>query len=342
MTPKRVLPLLAAVIIAFFAWQPLKWKFFPARGEQMDTGNWVTHCVGRFLIDLPPSAVITRHTRYLWGEKLLWREDLTPETARLEAEKEIAKWRETENKKIKNKMFIDAWDLPNGGIAIIRWRTTYSILYVAQCYFNAGNKPRVFTFTTSFGSSKIELAKKDVMMVASNLYARDAWDPIPQNEGLCFYGGFLASPDKGEWQGSELFGILAEFGEFPGITMAFALWADGINGAGIENHYSGQGMEGLLAERVKILHRGKVDLGVFQAEEVLLTGTGDSTGKKLYNFMLSVPSQEDRRDRPDIYLGFTSLDHQFDDLVPFDSDAEAVGLWKAVSRSIRLRVKTEK
>jgi hypothetical protein len=347
---KLLLVLAVCLVSAAVCYYPLKWNFFPPQGERMDTGNWKTHCVGRFLIDLPPAITIEENrTGHIWDEKLVWREDLTPETARQEAQEEIAKWQVTENKdtitdkEAGRKMFVESWELPNGGIAIIRWKETWSnLLYASQCYFiGNGDRQRVFTFTAPFSPSRIESRKNRILSFASGLQTRDEGEFCPEEEGFCFYGGFLASPDRGEWWGSERAGIVAEFSEYPAITMAFSLWANGIDGPTLLDDYDVKYTGIMLAHGVRVLRRGPVPLGPLKAEEVLLTWKGER-GKTLYNFMLRVPSEKHRRDRPEVDFVFTSVDYQYDRREPFASEAQALGLWDAISRSIRLRVPANK
>ncbi|MDR3176296.1 MAG: hypothetical protein LBU06_07180 [Desulfovibrio sp.] len=341
---KLLLVLAVCLVSAALACYPLKWNFFPPQGESMDTGNWKTHCVGRFLIDLPPAIAIEENrTGHIWDEKLVWREDLTPETARQEALAEIDKWRATENKYSKEKMFIESWELPNHGIAIIRWEeTTSHVFYASQCYFISNDaRQRVFTFTAPFSPSSIESRKNRILSFASGLRARDEGESFPGEEGFCFYGGFLASPDRGEWWGSERAGIVVEFSEYPAITMPFSLWANGIDGPTLLDDYDLQYTGIMLTHGVRVLRRGPVPLGPLKAEEVLLTWKGER-GKILYNFMLRVPSEKHRRDRPEVTLRFTSVDYQYDRREPFASEAQALGLWDAISRSIRPRVPSGK
>lgn len=44
-------------------------SFSSSRNPSMDKTGWITHCFGRFLIDLPPQAEI-RAGYYLWGDNI--------------------------------------------------------------------------------------------------------------------------------------------------------------------------------------------------------------------------------------------------------------------------------
>ena len=58
----------------------------PQDVTRIDTSNWKTHCVGRYLIDLPLDANI-KLTANIGGNPILWRKDLAKESAKAEAQK---------------------------------------------------------------------------------------------------------------------------------------------------------------------------------------------------------------------------------------------------------------
>jgi hypothetical protein len=101
---KWLLALLALLLV--LAWHPLKWKFFPPGGTPMDTSTWQTYCVGRFLIDLPPDAIVTIRQATIWGDPIVWRQDLTPETLSEEVEKKIKILKATKHEKLSGSQFI--------------------------------------------------------------------------------------------------------------------------------------------------------------------------------------------------------------------------------------------
>jgi len=81
----------------------------------LDTSSWKTHCVGRFLIKLPASTQ-TKYTATVYGCDILWRRDLTPETARQEAEQKAEKYKAIKHEEIAGaSQFIATFPLPGGG-----------------------------------------------------------------------------------------------------------------------------------------------------------------------------------------------------------------------------------
>jgi len=316
----------------------------------MDTTHWKTYCIGRFLIDLPPALTLmnTNDGVYegiygkIWGEPLVWRKDLTPETARKEAAAEIDKWKKTENERNKASMFIDTVELPNGGIAIVRWEATYTKEMLAfQSYFiTPGPEPRVFAFTHKSSLERKIPAQARLQYLASTLRTRDEWGPIPTEPGFCFDGGI--SVHTGEWR-SERAGIYFQLPMYPGIDFAFSIWGMGIKG---QTLFEDEREGGPIAEVRKkstpnavVIRRGELTLGGgIPAQEVAVIEEAPNPDKgKFYAFTLKAASDGERFDRPELRFVMGNLSHRYDGTKPFRSNEEALGLWDAITRTIRLR-----
>lgn len=93
-------------------------SFSSSRSSSMDKTGWITHCFGRFLIDLPPDAVINAGY-YLWGDRIEYLDDKPTELAarvdRLEQE-----WR-TQRHKSKGNMFLRKIDFGNESVGLLSW-----------------------------------------------------------------------------------------------------------------------------------------------------------------------------------------------------------------------------
>lgn len=327
--------LIGAVLILAVAYHPLQWKFFPPGGPPMDTTHWKTYCSGRFLMDIPPNATITDTYGEIWGVQPVWREDLTPETARKEAEAEMEKLKKTTNEKTASSMFIEIFDLPNGGIAVVRWDKPYSDVFIAfQCYFVTPEQ-RVFMYTYESSPGKKERAQKRMLEFASTLRARDEWE-IPTESGFCFQGGFSAY--TGEWR-SERSGFGIELPEFPGLTIGLDVWGIGEDGTTLFQESNAAKITlAAVTPGVNVFRYGEVMIGGIKAEEVAMTEAPEEINQgKSYYFKLQAPSHKDRLDRPQLHLAMNNQLHLYDGKKPFTSDAEALSLWDAISRSIRLR-----
>jgi hypothetical protein len=334
---------IVCLIVLIAVVYPRRYLLFPMKGIPMDTTHWKTYCIGRFLIDLPPALTLTRDgiPGEIWGKPLVWRKDLTPEAARKEAAAEIDKWKKTENKKTKDSMFLGTVDLPNNGIAIVRWKETYSkeMLAFQSWFITPGPEPRIFSYTKGCDSDKQAACQKQIEYLASTLRTRDDWGPIPTEPGFCFDGGI--SVHTGAWR-SERAGMYFQLPMYPGIDFAFSVW-----GMGIKNKtlFEDERPDGPWAEMRKghhpnatVVRRGELTLGGgIPAQEIAFYAPPHADMGQYYSFTLKAASDGERFDRPELRFVMGNLNHWYDGKIPFRSTEEALGLWDAITRSIRLR-----
>lgn len=340
---KGIVPLvlIALVVIVF----PKRYLLFPPKGVPVDTTHWKTYCIGRFLVDLPPTLKYIHKGIYgeIWGEPIIWRKDLTPETARQEAAAEIEKWKQTQNEETKTSMFIDTVELPNGGIAIVRWNGTFStgMLAFQSWLVTPDPEPRVFSYTKECDSDKQAGCQEQIEYLASTLRTRNDRDPVPTEPGFCFDGGI--SVHTGEWR-SERAGITFELPGYPGIGLYFDIWGMGIKSQLDLFEEKTKGILGrnrdLLVPDATLFRRGELTLGGgIPAKEIAFVKDAPPRGYegKLYDFTLQSPSAGERFDRPQVHFAMNTWEHRHDGTKPFRSNEEALGLWEAITRSIRLR-----
>lgn len=77
MHPRRLLAVLGLVVLTSMTSCT---SFSSSRFPSMDKTGWITHCFGRFLIDLPPDAVVNAGY-YLWGDRIEYLDDKPTELA---------------------------------------------------------------------------------------------------------------------------------------------------------------------------------------------------------------------------------------------------------------------
>lgn len=115
MHPRRLLAVLGVVVLTSMTSCT---SFSSSRSSSMDKTGWITHCFGRFLIDLPPDAVINAGY-YLWGDRIEHLDDKPTELAarvdRLEQE-----WRAQKHKS-KGNMFLRKIDFGNESVGLLSW-----------------------------------------------------------------------------------------------------------------------------------------------------------------------------------------------------------------------------
>jgi hypothetical protein len=317
--------------------------FIPGpKTEARSKAYWNTYCLGRFLIDCPPTAIITNRYGKIWGTEFVWRKDLTPEAARREALMEIDKLKKTPHEKVAGNMYIDTVELPNGGIAIVGWEVDYSVIFFTyQCYFVVSeDEPRVFSggFLAEAGRSESQQYILKIMQdIALSLRSLNDGE-IPAEAGFCFEGGI--SRHNGAWR-AERAGMDFTLPEAPGMTFGLSIRGRrSPDGPFLKRNDVLAVLEDALRPGVRVLRRGKVMLGDVAAEELVRIDASRNPmwhENTLYDFELEAPNLGERLDRP--WLRFTmnnylSIDEE---TLAFRSDKEALDLWDALSRSIRLR-----
>lgn len=157
-----------------------------AQGVIVDTSNWKTHAAGRFLVALPPDAQV-EFTAQIWKTDLEWRKDLTPESAQAEIQKKIAHYKSIPHELIDGTQFIDTFSLSGGGGVVQHGLERMMIMIsLMECYFvSQDNKKRVYYYAYEVGKSSFAAGRKDVEEMAKTFYARDDWDPLPTEPGVC-------------------------------------------------------------------------------------------------------------------------------------------------------------
>ena len=127
----------------------------------------------------------------IWGNKVNWRPDLTPETAHQEAEKLIAEFKATPHEELAGSQFIDSFELANGGIAVHALETSYSDSMSTIHAFMFTPQNSVFFCAYTVYQSTAEKWRKQLIELAANLHAHDDNAPIPTQPGFCFEGGII-------------------------------------------------------------------------------------------------------------------------------------------------------
>jgi len=296
----------------------------------VDTSSWKTYCVGRFLIKLPAAAT-TRFSATIYQYDIVWRRDLTPETAKLEVEQAAEKY---------GSQLIATYPLPGGGIVLHRWNEPYSTTWSKMdCYFvSQDDKRRVFLYKAEVGVSSFKLSRQTMEIIAKTLYARDHWDPIPTEPGFAFEGGFVKYTGKPRQEDAVL--VFKTLPPYLGIKGNFRTYVFAESG---EQMFGAEGAAEILAAiaaKGTILRKGDVKVDGIAAQEICVAHTEE--GKRKYDFTMKTPGEGKNMARPMIILDMSS-DNERDKFGNykfgngFASDAEAVEVWNALRDSIRLR-----
>lgn len=156
MHPRRLFAVLGLVVLTSMTSCT---SFSSSRSPSMDKTGWITHCFGRFLIDLPPDAVINAGY-YLWGDNIQRLDGTPAELAARIAHRE-QELRNGIHKKTKESMFVRRAEDKAGAISLWSWDSNASLLsYRVDSYFVAHPKGEVFLYSGEVTHDKEKEGRK--------------------------------------------------------------------------------------------------------------------------------------------------------------------------------------
>ncbi|MDX3988929.1 MAG: T6SS immunity protein Tli4 family protein [Achromobacter sp.] len=305
-----------------------------SRNVVVKKDEWITHCFGRYVIDLPPDAVV-RPSYKLWGIQL---ESLKGPASALD---DVINVRERELKaqphlKSGGTMFVRRVALSPTSTGLYSWYVDFSDeAYLLDTYAVAEPAGRVFRLKVPISPDREERAMQRAKTWTSNLRSREPLE-IPTDPGFCIDGGFIA----GSAFQVESFRIGVTFPNHPGAQFLFR------SSTGAEENRLLERMGGFLMGVAKLvagmttLRKGERNVGPIQAEEYATAGSQE--GQRLYSFTWESQGKDDSITEPNLAAQLGVLERNRDNQgnpppPAFASDAEAVALWDAIVESIRLR-----
>ena len=321
----------------------------------MDTTHWITHPVGRYLIDLPPNAEFYWHPYRFRGQyDLVWKKGMTIEQAKklLTEEAELAKKAPHD---INGNQFIsiETSRVDGKNILLIRHPNQFSDSYLFKVYFtNAKMKDeynfheeRVYYYEEQVVSinSMIENTYKFIRNISGRVGPTSPSLPIVRSGGSYFEGGVLYGPGHEiPWPVHEEIGIEVRFPEYLGIE--FSIFFD-------HTRIETEPLATQAPSNIDALRMGNTTVAGNPAQELLRKFTKD--GITHYSFTLNSPSTQKSIENPLILMHLTNplggvmRDGKSTIKLPikrpsFKSDEEAMAVWDAIRRSIRWRPDTWK
>ncbi|MGE6915157.1 T6SS immunity protein Tli4 family protein [Achromobacter kerstersii] len=305
-----------------------------SRSSSMNKDGWITHCFGRFLIDLPPTAVISPSHR-LWGAPL---ESLQMPVSALSGALDT---RERELKaqphlKTNGSMFVRRIVFGANATGLYSWYSDINTkIYRLENYAIAQPAGKVFRLQTRVSHDREERALQRAAAWTSHLRSRGPLE-IPTEPGFCINGGFIA----GSAFQVEEFEIGVTFPNHPGARFLFR------SSTGAEENRLLERMGGFLmgiaklAAGITTLRKGVRNIGPIQAEEFATAGSQD--GQRLYSFTWESQGKDDSITEPNLAAQLGVLERNPDGQgnpppPAFPTDADALALWDAMIESIRLR-----
>ncbi|WP_258379200.1 T6SS immunity protein Tli4 family protein [Pseudomonas protegens] len=307
-------------------------SIFSSRSPAMDKSGWVTHCYGRFLIDLPPQAEIK--TGYdLWGSSIKALDDTAATLAtRIDQREKELKGQQHDTK---GNMFLRRLDLGGGSTGLLSWASDASIeTYYLSTYVLSKPTWHPYSWRVEMSPDREHRGIEIATSLARNLRSR-APNEIPAEPGFCIDRAYIA----GDSFQSEGFGIGVTFPEHPRTFLAFR------SSTGAERDRLLDRVSGFLMGALKMVAgietlRKRERGGAIPADEYLLAGS--AKGQRTYTFLWEAQGKDESVYEPHLKaeLSVEEADVDDDGTLPdpaFKSDKAALALWDAIIDSIRLR-----
>jgi len=328
--PKLWLAFCLVVVAGSTGCVPL--NHFP-RSNQMDKTGWITHCFGRFLIDLPPRAVV-RPGYQLWGDQIK-RLDDTPAMLAARIDQRERELKAQQHRKRQGSMFIRRIEHGNGSTSLLSWDSDASVLgLMLDSYLVSRPTWRVFRYKGEVTYDKEQRGIEISDSLARNLRSREP-NEIPTGPGFCIDGGYIA----GDTYQNEGFMVGVTFPDHPGASFSFR------SSTGAEEDRLLDRIGGFLKGAAKLvagietLRKGQ-RAGAIPADEYLVAGSDKQ--QRVYSFAWESQGKNRSLTEPNLAASLGVLERSPDnDGNPpppaFRSDQDALALWDAIVGSIRLR-----
>lgn len=300
----------------------------------MDTSDWLTHCVGRFLIDLPAEARLKAGYR-IWGNEIRKLPGDSQELHRHLAEREQEL--EKQMHEAEASMLIRRYTYTNGSASLLSYYKPYSTDAMwLDTYLASPGDESIFERGALVEPSKLGTAVEFAEKLASRVRSR-APHEIPTEPGFCIDGGYIAGSEFM----AESFRVGITLPERPDMHMTFR------SSTGAEEDTLLERVGGFFRTEVlgrvagmNTLRKRKRSVGPIAGEEYLVAG-GDRQ-QRMYAFRWEFQGRDGSLAEPNLSLqmGVHERDPDDDGNPPppaFESDREALELWDAVLESIRLR-----
>ncbi|WBG62302.1 MULTISPECIES: T6SS immunity protein Tli4 family protein [Pseudomonas] len=306
-----------------------------AQNTTVDKTEWVTHCFGRFLIDLPQQAKINAGYQ-------IWRPSVKRINETPTSLTNKIKHREQElislPHSLKGSLFIRRVEHGNGSVTLLHWDSnlTNSTKYVSkETYLVAHGDWRAYEYFGELSADKQISSLAVSEKIAKNLHSLQHRE-IPSDPGFCIDGAYIA----GSTFQREGFNVGVTFPNHPGAFFSFS------TDTGAEEDQLLDRVGGFLAGAAKMvagletLRKGQRNIGPISAQEYLVAGSAE--GQRAYSFAWESQGKDGSLSEPNITAGLGVLERDADSHgnpppPAFRSDQEALELWDAIIDSIRLR-----
>ncbi len=301
-----------------------------------------THCVGRYLVDLPETADIRFFTadyrRRRVSVRTVEREVFLNETRAFEE-----KLRSTQHEKDPTLLGLLERSQDENTVALAYWEDPHAgyIRQVQGFRWNAGS---MLSAHGEVNDDKPEIWLKNTNKVLAEFHPRSA-DEIPSEPGFCIEGGYFAGAPEAN---QETASIRLTLKDHPDLWIDIdtdTIGKEQVVDAGLLARVD-KGMAvplplDIRAElaKVRTLRRGPHPVGPVKAEE-LLEAMPNKTGRYAHQFRWEAFGERAQTLAPSIVVEFATGKNKTGDEdsgQPSLTDAEAISLFDTIVNSIRLR-----
>nr|WP_295375809.1 T6SS immunity protein Tli4 family protein [Pseudoxanthomonas sp.] len=306
-------------------------SFSSSRRSSLDTTGWVTHCFGRFLVDLPPDA--TLRTYYLLEDGHIERLYDTPAGLAERISRREHDLR-TQAYDPHDGLFVRRVEFGENSTGLLSRSTDVANAYLLDTYVVAQPAGHAYHWAGRPSADRVPPAMEFSAALARNLRSRGPRE-IPGEPGFCIDRAYLA----GDSVQTERYGVGIIFSGHPGVNFEFRVYPRNVRKGRSRRIGSLKELLPPSSTDMKKLRNGKRRGGHLRAEQYLVAG-GDQ-GQRGYTFLWRVPGKEGSRNEPRLtaVMGTAERSDVGSGHPPpaFTSDHEALALWNAIVGSIRAR-----
>lgn len=306
-----------------------------AKEQGMTTGT-KTHCLGRYLIDLPADAQARVSYTFARADVKTHRNISEEQFERRIAAREVELRNAPHNGG--GNLFVERRELSAEQVSLASWFSPASRLMYRYELFSHLPQERilyVFEGRGSASESALSSAYEYQRTLAESVRFRTQ-EEIPTEPGFCIESGLI---QRSKFNREEVTANI-RLREYPSVTLTFMSYVTGNPDRELLRRTSTipPGYEEVAA-RMQTLRRGDRNLGQVKGQELLVRGDGE--GKKAYEFLWESQGEANSLEYPFLSLqlsttGESDAEGEVID-APFESNEEAMALWDAILGSLRLR-----